>query len=398
MSRFTLRARLTLIYGGLFVVAGLLLLGLTYLLLDQNLPQVRTIAIQRSSTIPPPIRVGEPAPFVTSDGQSLTAGQVEAMTNNLRSDALTYLLTYGGIALLLVAVAAVALGWLVTGRVLAPLGRITDAAARVAAAPAADRGLHERIGLNGRHDELRRLADTFDTMLARLDHAFDGQRRFVSNASHELRTPLTLIRSLVEVAMHRRTASEDVQRLGEVLLDVNARQERLINGLLLLARSENELTEPSPVDLADVVGHVVRQVAPEAAEAGVEVTVATSPTVVNGDPVLLERLVQNLVENGVRHNCAGGWVSVAIGPGNQLAVTNTGPIVPPYDIPGLFEPFRRLREERTRGAAPPGVGLGLSIVRAVTRAHGGEVTVVPREGGGLVVTVAFPHNRPRLVG
>jgi signal transduction histidine kinase len=388
MSRLTLRARLTLIYSGLFLIAGLLLLGLTYLLLAQNLPQVRTIAIQRGGTAPPPALAGDPAPFVTNDGQTLTAGQVENMTNNLRDDALTYFLTYGGIALLLVGIAAVVLGWLVTGRVLAPLGRITDTAARIAAAPAADRGLHERIGLAGRHDELRQLADTFDTMLARLDHAFDGQRRFVANASHELRTPLTLIRSLVEVAMHRRTASDDVRRLGEVLLDVNARQERLINGLLLLARSEQELTHPSPVDLADVVAHVARQVAPEVAEAGVEVTVTASPTVVEGDPVLLERLVQNLIENGIRHNNPEGRVSVAAGPDAGLVVTNTGPIVPPYDIPGLFEPFRRLREERTRGAVT-GVGLGLSIVRAVARAHGGEVTAVPREGGGLVVTVTF---------
>jgi signal transduction histidine kinase len=391
MSRLTLRARLTFIYGGLLLVAGLFLLGLTYLLVDQNLPKVQAIRFRGTVEQPPPIiAAGDPATFETSDGRTLTADQVASAARGLRRDALTYLLTYGGIALLLVAVVAIVLGWLVTGRILSPLGRITETAGRIAAAPAADRGLHERIGITGRHDELRRLADTFDTMLARLDHAFDGQRRFVSNASHELRTPLTLIRSLVEVAMHRRTASEDLKRLGEVLLDVSDRQERLINGLLLLARSENELTERSPVDLADVVGHVARQVAPEAAEAGVEVTASAQPTVVDGDPVLLERLVQNLVENGIRHNCAGGWVSVAAGPGAGLVITNTGPVVPPYDIPSLFEPFRRLREERTRGATVPGAGLGLSIVRAVARAHGGDVSAVPREGGGLVVTVGLP--------
>jgi signal transduction histidine kinase len=386
MSRLTLRARLTLIYGGLFLLAGLVLLGLTYLLLEQNLPQVRTISFQGTVSAPP---AGEP--FATSDGQTLTPDEATAFVRNeassLRRDALTYLMLYGGISLLVVGTAAVALGWLVTGRVLAPLGRITDTAGRIATAPAADRGLHERIGLTGRDDEVRRLADTFDTMLVRLDHAFDGQRRFVANASHELRTPLTLIRSLVEVAMRRRTASEDVQRLGEVVLDVNARQERLINGLLLLAGSENELTNRSPVDLADVVAHVSRQVAPEAAEAGVEVAVDPSPTIVDGDPVLLERLVQNLVENGVRHNLAsGGWVRVTTGSAGKLVVENTGPVVPPYDVPGLFEPFRRLREERTRSH---GFGLGLSIVRAIARAHGGEVSAQPRDDGGLVVTVDF---------
>lgn len=188
--------------------------------------------------------------------------------------------------------------------------------------------------------------------------------------------------------MRRRTASGEVKQLSEVLLDVNARQERLISGLLLLARSENELTGRSPVDLADVVGHVARQVAPEAAGAGVAVSTEAVSTVVAGDPVLLERLVQNLVENGVRHNLPSeGWVRVSTEPGGRLVVANSGPVVPPYDIPGLFEPFRRLREERTRRH---GFGLGLSIVRAIARAHGGEVTAQPRPDGGLVVTVTWP--------
>jgi signal transduction histidine kinase len=381
MRRLTLRTRLTLIYGGLFLVAGMVLLGLTYLLLSQSLPEGETISYRGSEAengAIPPAQVGE----------TFIAGSAD-----LRNDALTYLLTQGGIALMVVAVAAIALGWLVAGRLLAPLGRITDTARRIATAPAADRGLHERIALEGPHDELRQLADTFDTMLERLDHAFDGQRRFVANASHELRTPLTLNRSLVEVAMHRSTASEDVQRLGEVLLDVNARQERLINGLLLLARSETELTNRTPVDLGDVVDHVCRQVAPEAATAGVTVTAAASSTIIDGDPVLLERLVQNLVENGVRHNLPdGGRVRVETGTGDgwaRLVVTNTGPVVPPYEIPALFEPFHRVREERSRGETP-GVGLGLSIVRAVARAHHGQATAVPGADGGLTVTVTMP--------
>jgi signal transduction histidine kinase len=381
MRRLTLRTRLTLIYGGLFLVAGMVLLGLTYLLLSQSLPEGEAISYRGSGAdngAIPPAQVSE----------TFIAGSA-----NLRNDALTYLLTQGGIALVVVAVAAIALGWLVAGRLLAPLGRITDTARRIATAPAADRGLHERIALDGPHDELRQLADTFDTMLERLDHAFDGQRRFVANASHELRTPLTLNRSLVEVAMHRRTASEDVQRLGEVLLDVNARQERLINGLLLLARSENELTNRTPVDLGDVVDHVCRQVAPEAATAGVTVTAAAPSTIIDGDPVLLERLVQNLVENGVRHNLPdGGRVRVETGTGDgwaRLVVTNTGPVVPPYEIPALFEPFHRVREERSRGDTP-GAGLGLSIVRAVARAHHGQATAVPGADGGLTVTVTVP--------
>lgn len=191
----------------------------------------------------------------------------------------------------------------------------------------------------------------------------------------------------------RPSASADVQRLGEVLLDVNARQERLINGLLLLARSENELTDPAPVDLAEVVAHVTGQVEPEAAAAGVAVTVTTSPAPVGGDPVLLERLVQNLVENGIWHNLAAdGWLRVEAGPGDggggRLVVTNTGPVVPGYNLPALFEPFHRLRDERTAGGS--GAGLGLSIVQAIARAHQGDVVAVPRAEGGLVVTVTLP--------
>lgn len=390
MSRLTLRTRLTLIYGGLFLVAGLVLLGVTYLLLDHGLPAGPTISFESADGAPPE---GEPARTKT------VTELVNAEAADLRRDTLTYLLTQGGIALLVVAAAAVALGWLVAGRLLAPIGRITDTARRIAAAPAADRGLHERIKLAGPRDELRQLADTFDAMLGRLDHAFDGQRRFVANASHELRTPLALNRSLVEVAMHRPTASADVERLGEVLLDVNARQERLINGLLLLARSENELTNPVPVDLAEVVAHVTGQVGPEAAEAGVALTVTASPALVAGDPVLLERLVQNLVENGVRHNVAAdGWLRVVARPGSggaRLVVTNTGPVVPAYNLPALFEPFYR-GDERTSGSARrsgrggSGAGLGLSIVQAIARAHHGDVTAVPRPGGGLVVTVTLP--------
>jgi signal transduction histidine kinase len=249
--------------------------------------------------------------------------------------------------------------------------------------------------LTGPNDEVKELADAFDTMLERLDHSFDGQRRFVANASHELRTPLTLNRSLVEVAMRRKTASPDVRQLGEVLLEINSRHERLINGLLLLARSESESIDRSPLNLADVVDHVVAQSTAEAAEAGIAVETSTGAAPTEGDPVLLERLVQNLVENAIRHNIPGGRVRVWAGTGPDgragVAVTNTGPVVPPYEIPTLFQPFRRLTGDRLSTAR--GAGLGLSIVRAVAHAHGGEVNAVPAEGGGLVVTVTLPALR-----
>ncbi|MEV0478310.1 sensor histidine kinase [Streptomyces prunicolor] len=342
--RMTLRARLTLTYGGLFLVGGMLLLGVTYALLDQQLGRTGTKVLSRTSVSGQPSYdhgargtegaqgaegAGTPAPSAVPSGSPQESRTVvggfgetpppgadlekwmDAQRDHWRAEAGTSLLTQGGIALGVVGCAAAGFGWLVAGRVLAPLHRVTDTARRIAGAPAADRGLHERIALRGPDDEVKDLADTFDTMVERLDRSFDGQRRFVANASHELRTPLTLGRALVEVAMHRKSASDDVKQLGENLLEINARHERLITGLLLLASSENELADRLPVDLADVVAHVVGQTTAEADRAGVAVEDKSAEATTLGDALLLERLVHNLVENGIRHNTGErGWVRV----------------------------------------------------------------------------------------
>ncbi|MGN9906391.1 sensor histidine kinase [Phytohabitans sp. LJ34] len=380
-SRLTIRARLTLVYGGLFLVAGVLLLGVTYALIAQRMPRGERITnFQGSAEAPPPTAL-PPGPGGTFEAK---------IVGDTWDDALNALLTQGGIALLMAGVAATALGWLIAGRLLQPLHRMTETAARIADAPAAGSGLHERIALDGPHDEVKKLADTFDVMLERLDRSFDGQRRFVANASHELRTPLTLNRALLEVAVHRRAASPELRQLGETLLEINGRHERLLDGLLVLARSEREVTERSYVDLADVVEHVAEQ-----AKQG-PVTILTEPgsAPTAGNPVLLERLVQNLVENGLRYNVpADGWVGITSDthPDGSvvLVVSNTGPVVASYEVSRLFEPFHRLDGDRI-GPTAPGAGLGLSIVRAVARAHGGDATARPREGGGLVVTVTLP--------
>jgi signal transduction histidine kinase len=186
-------------------------------------------------------------------------------------------------------------------------------------------------------------------------------------------------------------ASHDLRRLGRTLLATNERSERLIDGLLALATSENEPRLRTTVDLADVAAQALEQAGAEATVRGVAVTSRAAAAPVRGDGVLLERLATNLVQNGIRHNAAGGWVDVTTseGPdGAELAVTNTGPVVPPYEVESLFEPFRRLSAVRT--ASDRGVGLGLSIVRSVARAHRGTVTAVPRDGGGLVVRVVVP--------
>jgi signal transduction histidine kinase len=379
MKRLTIRARLTLVFGGLFLLSGLLLLAVTYVLVSYQIRRggLSGTITAASEAVPPPKDGSERGPMV---GQK--------MVTDVADDALWTLLTQGGIALAVISAASIALGWLIAGRMLQPLQRVTETARRIANAPAADRGLHERIALDGPRDEVKELADTFDVMLERLDHSFDGQRRFIANASHELRTPLTLNRALLEVAVHRRAASTDTRQLGETLLEINSRHERLIDGLLLLSRSEQEPAERSFVDLADVAEHVASQLPP--GKVTVRTETAEAPTI--GNPVLLERLVQNLVENGVKHNLdSGGWVGVrtSTAPDGtaELVVTNTGPQVPRYEIPAIFEPFRRLNGERM---ATSGAGLGLSIVQAVARAHGGDVRAEPREGGGLTVTVTLP--------
>lgn len=366
MRRLTIRGRLTLVYGGLFFLAGGVLLALTYFLVSQRL----------SETGPQNSVSNGPGPS-TVVGGTFTQGVTDA-----QNDALRQLLVQGIIALILVGSVATAFGYLLSGRLLQPLQRVTETARRIADAPAADRGLHERLALSGPHDEVKELADTFDLMLERLDGSFDGQRRFIANASHELRTPLTLNRALIEVGIAQRT---DVRLLGETLLDINARHERLIDGLLLLAASEREVDERSYVDMADIVEHVAATTPAE----DVKVTTGPIEAPTTGNPVLLERLVQNLVENGIRHNEPGGWVHITSATRDgraQVEVSNTGPTVPKYEVPGLFEPFRRMTD-RVRA---PGAGLGLSIVRAVANAHGGDVRAEPREGGGLVVTVELP--------
>ncbi|MEU3598005.1 HAMP domain-containing sensor histidine kinase [Streptomyces sp. NPDC006798] len=415
-EKLPLRARLTLIYGGLFMAAGVVLLGVTYVLFENQVPRGAKFldAVQKAPTagplptaspgggpsgrpspgVPPP---GPEQRFIDINGVRTTAEDgavaLKRQQEALNDAAATSLLSQGGLVLVVVGGVAAGFGWLVAGRVLAPLRQVTETARRIAAAPAAGRGLHERIALSGPQDEVKDLADSFDTMVERLDRSFDGQRRFVANASHELRTPLTLGRALVEVAMHRRTASDDVLRLGEDLLEINLRHERLIGGLLLLADSENEVTERLPVDMADIVAHVVGQTATEARASGITVRESAAEAPTSGNALLLERMVHNLVENGIRHNTGpGGTLRVASraapGGGAVVEVVNTGPLVAPFDVPTLFEPFRRLGRDRVISAK--GAGLGLSIARAVARAHHGTVTARPRDGGGLVVTVTLP--------
>ncbi|MFF7753099.1 sensor histidine kinase [Streptomyces sp. NPDC007971] len=389
--RPTIRIRLTLLYGGMFLIAGILLLSIIYLLAAQaistgNQPLFKIVSgtnIRVTSDNCPAIAGVNSSSLQLSDFNDVISHCVDQQ----RQTALDDLLSRSLLALLGLAVIAFAFGYAMAGRVLSPLGRITRTARQVAGSD-----LSRRIELDGPDDELKELADTFDDMLERLQRAFTAQQRFVGNASHELRTPLAINRTLLEVHLSDPNAPVELQQLGKTLLATNERSEQLVEGLLLLARSDNQIVERKPVDLAEVAGQAIDQVHGEAEAKGVEIRGERKPAVVQGNGVLLERIALNLVQNAVRYNVAeAGWVEVTteVEHGQAvLTVANTGPVVPAYEIDNLFEPFRRLRTERT--GSDKGVGLGLSIVRSVARAHGGHIAAQPREGGGLVMRVTMP--------
>src|SRR6266496_1726864 len=348
--RSTIRVRLTLLYAGAFFLAGALLVAVMYLYLGLSLDhqlsgRAASTEQLRSHQVPPDL-----------------AEQYRTQIQQGRDATLRAMLVASLVALGVIGVAAGGFGWLLSGRALRPLQDITATARRVA-----DRSLHERIALNGPDDEIKDLADTFDAMLARLDRAFDSPH-----------------------------AGEPLRQLGATLLAVNQRHERLIDGLLTLASSEERLSTHRPVDLADIVRHIATESQATAQQAGVEIRTALASAPVAGDPALLERLAQNLIDNAIRYNLAErGWVAVtsALDDGTaQLTVENPGPPVPTYEIPSLFEPFRRLATTERRAAVSgnQGAGLGLSIVRSVAHAHGGDVHAMPRRDGGLIIHVRIP--------
>jgi signal transduction histidine kinase len=379
--RLTLRLRLTVVFGVLLAVVAATLLGTAAVVLD------RTIRMT------PQFPAGQTLLLRDSSGE-LRAVDAGDFARLLRDQARSDLLHAGGVAFVIIVLVGVGAGYVLAGRALHPVSEVTATARRLSTET-----LDERIALTGPDDELKELADTFDEMLARLDAAFDSQRRFVANASHELRTPLAVIRTEVDVTLADTEASvEDLRKMADVVRDASVRADRLVDALLVLARSEAQarvgLDQREPVDLAVVAGRAVTGVSGAVTRRCLAVTVDIEPATTSGDPELLDRLVGNLVENAVRHNVDGGWLSVHLRPAAEpdavlLEVSNSGPEVKPEAVDELFEPFRR--GGRARTATPSrGAGLGLSIVRAVTAAHGGEVTARPGTSGGLIVTVRLP--------
>ena len=414
--RPTIRLRLTLWYAGVFFLGGALLLGAGYALVRENVETDRVEVrraledeLGRPLVVPAPGTMDQPVPpgveprlpddvLRAPAPRTLPAPRPEELTaaqQAVNEDALDRIFAGFAAALALTTLLALGSGWLAAGRALQPIAEITAAARRMSQ----DR-LHERLALDGPRDELRELADTLDAMLARLDEAFQAQRRFVSNASHELRTPLAVARAAVDVALSDPDAdAAELRAMGETVRDASERSERLIAGLLVLAQADAGVAGSEPVQLDELARGVAAELDEGAAANEVDLRLELQPAVVTANRALLERLVVNLVENSIRHNLPGGWAlleTAAEGDAAFLRVSNSGPPLDAQEVEALFRPFERGADSRVRST--DGVGLGLSIVRAVARAHGGEATAAARSGGGLAVEVRLPLGVPRRAG
>jgi signal transduction histidine kinase len=372
----TVRLRLTLWYGGLFLVSGAVLLTITYGLVVQAF-----VGNTAGNALCPGPAVPSSACHVIGPQQA------RAMALQENAAVLHQLLSRSEVALALMAVLSIALGWFVAGRVLRPLRTITAAAREISAD-----SLGDRLALGGPRDELRELGDTFDALLARLEASFRAQRQFIANASHELRTPLARQRVISQVALADTGATiETLRAAHERVLAAGSQQQQLIDALLTLARGQAGLDTPEPFDLAAVTSQILPGRRPEAESRNLTLHAALAPARVAGSPRLAERLAANLVDNALRYNVPGGRVDVTTGTRNSravLSVANTGPAVPADAVELLFQPFQRLSTDRTSGG--DGHGLGLSIARAIADAHGARITACPRPGGGLLVEVMFP--------
>ena len=445
LPRRTVRLRLTLLYGAVFLISGAALLTTTYFLVDAAtgnafIEQTKngvTIAGYQIGTRPPmgpstsSQTKGKSASFsagtylraagsaagggvaggaTTTDAPSFTHGtpsnkqiaqaqrhvaqqqaEFETFAHAYQSSELHQLLIESGIGLAIMAVISVVLGWLMAGRVLRPLRTITSTTRDISAS-----NLHERLDLEGPDDELKELGDTIDALLGRLDASFRSQRQFVANASHELRTPLARQRTLAQVALSDPDATADTLRdAHERILASGEQQEQLIDALLTLSRAQSSVVSPEKTDLADVARQLVSARKHEASARDLRIVTNFAPALLECDPRLVERLLANLLDNAVKHNVAGGIVSVKTGSRNDepwLAVANDGPVIEPAEVGRLYEPFERLGAERT-AAGGDGCGLGLCIVRAVAAAHDAAVRTVARPAGGLRIEVRFPVAR-----
>lgn len=384
LPRPTARLRLTLLYGGLFLVSGAALLTLTY------------VFFQRAThVVNPSGRASQPTSSATGLDHLPTLGGVAtgryhgAVPADLQhaSDVHELLITCL-IAFAVVGVLSVAAGWVVAGRVLRPLRTINTTAERISAS-----SLHERLTLSGPDDEFKELGGTLNNLFGRLEASFRSQEDFVANASHELRTPLTLDRALLETALANPvTTAESWRATGQRLLATNKQQAQLIDALLTLACSQRGLATPEHIDLAALTEDVLDARDYQVARRGLSVAAALDPAPMDGDPDLIESLVANLVDNALLHNIARGRIDISTGArlgAAVISVGNTGPIIPENETARLLQPFQRLTSGRRAGTAD-GHGVGLAIVQAIATAHSAHLSLNPRPEGGLRIEVSFP--------
>ncbi|GAA0925815.1 sensor histidine kinase [Virgisporangium aurantiacum] len=365
----SVRLKLTLSYAGFLMVAGVLLLATVWVFLLRYVPDP-----------PPGTRdpAGSDVPFLHSPTRD---DLLEAFAPRA-AQMLVFLLLFGLVG-----------GWILAGRMLTPLTRITDATRR-----ATHGSLSHRIRLPGRRDEIRELADAFDTMLARLETHVAEQQRFAANASHELRTPLAISQALLDVA--RLDPTRDPGTLVERLRDVNTRAINLTEALLLLSRADRRSFPRERVDLSLVAEEATETLLPLAEKHGVTIETGGDVAPAVGSHALLLQLTTNLVHNAIVHNLpdAGAvWVTTSVGPtAVVLTVENTGATLTPESVPTLVEPFRRGADRSRTDDA--GVGLGLAIVKRITEAHDGTLSLTGRAGGGLRVAVRLPAATERAAG
>jgi signal transduction histidine kinase len=386
------RTRLAVTYTVLFLIAGTVLLALTYALLTRvllpPLSPVNPKAISpRDAQVlalckPPPTSaslLGECKRVIAATGIG-SANQRESTLHALKDASL--------IALGVLAIASVGLGWLASGRALRPVRSITEAARR-----ASELRLGQRLALTGPDDEFKQLGDTFDVMLERLDAAFTSQKRFVANAAHELRTPLTAMRTAIEVTLSKPNRTPDqLEEMAARIKRSVEHAETTIEALLTLASSELGPTAQESMDLATAAEDALDATHAAIEQRNITIEAVLEPALARGDRVLLERMISNLVENAVRHNHPGGWIgirTIQLPDSAVLEIANTGPQIAAEQIPTLFEPFARIQQ---RLNPSDGVGLGLSIAHTIADAHSATITAQPRPGGGLEMSVTIPTS------
>jgi signal transduction histidine kinase len=373
--RLTARARLTWLLTTLVLVAGAALTALTYLLLRENLRH-RSFFTELDP-------MGAP-------GSGTPTGGLRDLADRMAADTLSALLTQAGMALVAVAALTAVLGWLVAGRVLRPIRAISATARQLSA-----ENLTERVPVTTPVDELSTLAGTVNGMLDRIqsgvaerDRVLDSQRLFTANAAHELRTPLTTARTAIDVTLDGNPSRNELLAMAGDVHGAIEHMQRVLDGLLLLARSQAGLDAREQVDLAGIAIAALDAAGERARDLAVHTDLR--PALVRGEPVLLERAVGNLVDNAVRYNQPDGYLSISTGTADGRAVlliSNTGRMIPPDEAQSLLEPFVHGQGTRVR---TDDLGLGLSIVRAVALAHQGGISVAARPGGGLDVTVDLP--------